>query len=251
MNLLLFAAEELRANILTLEDHRAEHIVRVLDLQQGDRLRLGMIDGPRGHGTILSISPAAVRLQVTLDDHVPVRPRLDLILALPRPIMLKRIFKQATVLGVDHIHLINSRRVEKSFFKASILKPEKYRPLLIEGLSQAMDTALPKISVHPLFKPFIEEVVPSWNTHHRLIAHPGDQQHQKTGGWPEIHGEDKVVLAVGPEGGWIDYELRRFAEQGFRTFSLGPRILHVDTAVIALLARIELLRELGPTLFPA
>ncbi len=243
MNLLLFAASELRDSILELADRRAQHIIRVLKLRPGDRLRLGMLDGPRGTGTLLDLSATRVRLQVELEKETPPVPDIILVLALPRPIMLRRILKQASVLGVDRIHLINSRRVEKSFFRASILQPEKIRALLIEGASQAMDTRLPQVIIHPLFKPFIEDVASKLRARHRLLAHPGERRGtpvplaNRTG--------EKTVLAVGPEGGWIDYERDRFRELGFLPFSLGPRILHVDTAVIALISRVQLLLELG------
>ncbi|MCI5118968.1 MAG: RsmE family RNA methyltransferase, partial [Candidatus Electrothrix sp. LOE1_4_5] len=58
--------------------------------------------------------------------------------------------------------------------------------------------------------------------------------------------ERKILLAVGPEGGWNDFEVENFLEQGFSAFSLGNRILHVDTAVVALLAQLQLLRAIQP-----
>jgi RsmE family RNA methyltransferase len=54
-----------------------------------------------------------------------------------------------------------------------------------------------------------------------------------------------ICLAIGPEGGWNDYEVDRFIQAGFRAFSMGERILQVDTAVVALLAQIQLLLTLA------
>ena len=61
----------------------------------------------------------------------------------------------------------------------------------------------------------------------------------------EVVGEKngRILLAVGPEGGWVDYEVQKFREQGFSCCSIGLRILKVDTAVIALHATIIALRE--------
>jgi len=157
--------------------------------------------------------------------------------------MLQRIFKQAAVLGVHGIHLIRSRRVEKSFFHSPVLKPEKIKSLLVEGLEQAMDTRVPEVKIHHKFKPFVEDVLPAL-AGTGLLAHPEttlsliDLAEGK-----KITGREKILLAIGPEGGWSEYECQRFLEQGFTMFTMGPRILHVDTAVVALLAQLAVVRR--------
>ncbi len=242
MNLLLFDADELRGTRLRLADRRAEHVRTILGLQPGDTLRLGMIDGRCGTGRVLHMSDTAVELSVRLEREPPSRSPVELILALPRPIMLQRILKQATALGVRRIHLIRASRVEKSFFHTPVLRPERIRSLLVQGLEQAMDTRLPGVEIHHRFRPFVEDVVPSM-AGRRLLAHPG--------AWPGLatafaggRQQERTVLAIGPEGGWSEYEVGRFREQGFAIFSMGPRILHVDTAVVALLAQVRLLYDL-------
>ena len=49
---------------------------------------------------------------------------------------------------------------------------------------------------------------------------------------------DEAVLAIGPEGGWIDAELGSFERAGFRTIDLGPRILRTETALAALVGKL-------------
>jgi RsmE family RNA methyltransferase len=243
MNLVLFAEHELKAeNLLTLSDFRAEHIRRVLGLAVGDSLRLGMINGRLGRGTVVSIDAEAVTIAAQLDREPPPVPPVELILALPRPIMLQRILKQAATLGVRRIHLLRSAKVEKSFFHSPALLPEKIRERLLEGLTQAaVDTRLPEIFIHSQFKAFVQDVVPEL-TGCGLLAHPG-----MTATLPEVFPrsrKERILLAVGPEGGWNDFEVNCFLEQGFAAFSLGSRILHVDTAVTVLLGQLELLRQM-------
>lgn len=241
MNLLLLEADELNGGEVLLTGRRSEHLLRVLRAGPGDTVRVGVIDGPVGTGTVLEAASSMVRLAVRLERQPEAGPQIELILALPRPIMLQRILKQATVLGVRRFHLIRSRRVEKSFFHSPVLAADKLRVLLIEGLEQAMDTRLPEVAIHGQFKPFVEDVLPGL-AGQGLIAHPGAAG--SLAALPNTALSGPVLLAVGPEGGWSDHELDRFVQSGFHPFSMGHRILHVDTAVVSLLAQLQLLFDL-------
>ncbi|MGD9950102.1 MAG: 16S rRNA (uracil(1498)-N(3))-methyltransferase [Desulfobulbus sp.] len=242
MNLLLIEPDELIEREVTLTGRRAEHLVKVLKVVPGETVRVGMVQGEMGIGRVLAVESGKIRLAVELTLNPVSDLHLELILALPRPIMLQRILKQATVLGVRRFHLIRSRRVEKSFFHSPVLAPEKIRGLLLEGMEQAMDTWLPEVHIHHQFKPFIKDVLPTLNGQ-GLIADPGGSG--SLSGIP-VSGEQgqRLLLAVGPEGGWSDHELACFADQGFYGFTMGNRILHVDTAVVSLLAQLQLLYDL-------
>ena len=242
MNLILFEKHELVEDRVILTDRRAEHIRRILGLIAGDTLRIGMINGKLGRGEIVSIHDTAVEIRTQLDREPLYVRNVELILALPRPIMLQRILKQATVLGVRRIHLIRSAKVEKSFFHSPVLQPKKIKSLLMDGLEQAMDTRLPEVTIYNRFKPFVEDVVPQLKGQ-GIIAHPSVSA-TLANVFPR-DGAQKILLAIGPEGGWNDFEIECFAKQGFAGFSMGSRILHVDTAVVALLAQLNLLRDLA------
>lgn len=244
MNIILIEPAEINGNQVTLQDRRADHIRNILKSAEGDTIRIGLINGDRGQGLVTEINDQKINLTINIDQDRLTAPLTDLILALPRPIMLKRILTQAAIIGVNHIFLINANRVEKSFFNSSLLMADNYRKRLLNGLEQAGDTRIPQLSIHSRFRPFIEDVVPGlapkWQT--RLIAHPRAQNSLAT--ISPLPLTDRTVLAIGPEGGWVDFELDKFKEQGFNTFSMGPRILKVDTAVTALLAQLDLLRQL-------
>jgi RsmE family RNA methyltransferase len=243
MNLILFERHELQDGRVRMTGRRAEHIRKILRLRVGDTLRVGMVNGKMGQGRIAGLDENEVEIEIQLHVEAPATPNVELILALPRPIMLQRILKQATTLGVRHFHLIRSAKVEKSFFHSPVLKPEKIRSLLLEGLEQAVDTCLPEITVYHRFKPFVEDVAPKIEGK-RLIAHPAVTTTliQAVKEEPEL---PRIVLAVGPEGGWNEFELECFLEKGFTGFSMGSRILHVDTAVVALLAQLQVLQGMN------
>jgi 16S rRNA (uracil1498-N3)-methyltransferase len=245
MNIILIAAEEVTDGRVVLTDHRAEHIVKVLRSSSADTVRIGVINGRKGYGRILSMTdrhPHRVELSLDLQEEALPRSPLDLLLALPRPIMLKRIFSQAAALGFGSITLINANRVEKSFWEAGLLSEESYKGHLIHGLEQAVDTRLPEVRCFTRFRPFVEDVLPGMmrDYSHCLLAHPTGIRilREVLTGNP-----GRILLAVGPEGGWVDYEVERFLEQGFSVFTMGARILKVDTAVISLHGRVSALLE--------
>ena len=194
-----------------------------------------MLNGALGSGTVMAITDHTVSLRCAFDETMLPRPRVDLLLALPRPKVLRRLWAQLAALGVGQIILTNAERVERNYFDTHVVTEPCYRPLLIEGLQQARDTWLPVVSVHRQFRVLIEDDLPAlFPDGHRLVAHPGygstDASLTTTGV------NERVLLAVGPEGGWNEFELKLLAAHGFHPFDMGGRTLRTDTACIALLA---------------
>jgi RsmE family RNA methyltransferase len=154
---------------------------------------------------------------------------------------MRRLWAQVAALGVWHIILTNAERVERNYFDTHVLAPDHYRPLLIEGLQQARDTHLPVLSIHKQLKVLIEDdldrLCPGGV---RLVAHPGSTlTFREALGRTLAEGraeQTRVLLAVGPEGGWTDFELRLLTAHGFREIGMGARTLRSDTACVALLA---------------
>jgi len=243
MNLILLHPQELTDQHVTLTGRRAEHIRKILRGTVGNSVRVGMLGGLLGAGCIQEMDGNRVVLKVHLTTEPPTFPPTDLVLAVPRPIMLKRVLAQAASMGVTRIFLINANRVEKSFFSSTLIQNNDFTEPLCLGLEQAMDTRLPEISVHPRFRPFVEDLLPELlsDCPIRLLAHP--EGNQTIAQAAKGLSAQRTVLAIGPEGGWVDFEVQRFMEQGFTPFSLGPRILRVDTAVPALMAQLSLLRQ--------
>ena len=245
MNIILLDREEIIGDLVTLRDHRAEHIVKVLRASQNDRVTVGIINGKMGFGIIKELEtrkPCHVKLKVILDKIPDTAPPLDIMLALPRPIVFKRIISHLTALGVNNVHVVNAAKVEKSYWESSVVRDDGWRPYMREGLEQAVDTRLVAFTFHRGFRPFIEEVIPAIKNRYAqmLAAHP-----QSSHDLAKVYraGKHPVLMAVGPEGGWNEYELEQMRTHGFDQFSLGPRILRVETAVTAVHASITMLRN--------
>ncbi len=248
MNLILCDAGEVGAGgMVTLTDGRAAHVRAVLRAQPGDSVRVGVIDGPKGRGEVLAIGDDGVVLRCQLDAIVPVPPAVDLLLAVPRPKVLRRLWAQLAALGVGRIILTNASRVERPYFDTHVLEASTYRPLLIEGLQQAGDTRLPLVSIHRQFRILVEDALPpALSGEVRLVAHPGEDRSLLT--LARQPDRRRAMLAVGPEGGWNAFELALLQQRGFESVGLGTRVLRTDTACIALLALLhETLRAPTPT----
>jgi RsmE family RNA methyltransferase len=234
MNLLLLEdADFVAADRAVLEGRRLKHLYEVHRAETGDQLRVGRLGGAMGRGTLLALDAQHAELQVELDQPPPAKLPLTLLLALPRPKMLKRVLQTVAAMGVPRLILLNSYRVEKSFWQTPFLEPDAIREQLILGLEQARDTVLPEVIIEKRFKPFVEDRLPAIAAGTLgLVGHPGDYP-----ACPRALSEP-VTLAIGPEGGWIPYEVDKLREGGLAPVQLGERILRVETAVAALLARL-------------
>jgi len=220
---------------VTLSNARAEHLLGVLRIQPGQDVCIGIIDGPRGSGTMLTIDAGVVTLKCRFEPDTPARPVVDLLLAVPRPKVMRRLWAQIAALGVGQIILTNAEKVERNYFDTHILEPATYRPLLIEGLQQARDTRLPVVSIHRQFRPLVEDQLDAlFGTGLRVAADPSATK--PLGDAVRESCEERILLAIGPEGGWNAFELGLLAAHGFQTAGMGPRTLRTDTACVALLA---------------
>ncbi len=234
MNLLLLEDGDFIApDRVRLQGRRLQHLREVHRAECGDSLRVGRLGGLMGRGELLSLDATQAELQISLDTPPPAKLPLTMLLAVPRPKMLKRVLQTVSAMGVARLVLLNSYRVEKSFWQTPFLEPAAIREQLILGLEQARDTVLPEVTLEKRFKPFVEDRLPALAEGTLgLTGHPGEYP-----ACPRAV-EGPVTLAIGPEGGWIPYEVELLRVAGLQPVQLGERILRVETAVPALLARL-------------
>lgn len=234
MNLILLYDRELAPHgCVQLRDARFRHIRDVLRAREGDSIKVGILNGARGSGLITAMKGDYLELTIHCDNPPPAKLPLTLILALPRPKAARRLCRTIAELGVQKLILLNSYRVEKSYWQSPLLAPDKLREYFIEGLQQAGDTVLPELHIEKLFKPFVEDRLPEIvGSTRALVAHP-----YGTSAVPAVEATP-TVLAVGPEGGFIPYEIKKLNAVGMESVSLGERVLKVETAVPTLLAKL-------------
>ncbi len=243
MNFLLLEPDEVGADgAVVLRGRRAEHVRTVLRAQPGQVLRVGVVDGGTGRGIVGAITADDVQLQCELPFAAPAERDGDvLLLAVPRPKVLLRMLAHATALGFDRIVLFRSWRVEKSHLASTAMRAEVQRAQLLAGLEQSGRTRLPAVRFFPLFKPFVEDqlaalLLPAA----RYVAHPtaAIATHELT-----FPGRSPFALALGPDGGFLAYEVDQLAARGLLPISCGPRPLRTETALAVLAGQLALLRE--------
>ena len=234
MNLiLLFTSDFVAPSRVRLTGRRLTHVTDVHRAAVGDVLTVGVAGGLIGTGEVTRLDREALELSVTLADEPPPPIELTLVLTLPRPKVLNRVIAGATSLGVKRIFLINAWRVEKSYWKSPRLSDDNLLAQRILGLEQARDTILPSIETRRLFRPFVEDELPSIARGSlALVAHP-----HAASECPRNVAQP-VTLAIGPEGGFIEQEIASLERVGFVPVTIGERILRVETAVASIIGRL-------------
>ncbi len=227
MNLIfLFEEDFLNAQKVRLTGRRFEHVKDVLKVSQGKELTVGKINGLIGQGKVLDLGKDFLDLEVSLKEKPPSALNLTLIMALPRPPMLKRTLQCVSSMGVKKIIILNFSRVEKSLWQSSSLKPEAIQEELVLGLEQAKDTVLPEVILQRRFKPFVEDELPKLiKNKQAFVAHPGE-----VGILPKMDNKG-AVLIIGPEGGLVDFEIDLLKSKDVKAVNLGTRILRFENVI--------------------
>ncbi len=228
MNLILFEPAELAVPLPRI-DPRAVHLLGVLRRTDGGTFDAGVVNGPRGQGTLVQIGPGALTLRFTWGPAPPPPDPITLLIGLPRPQTARDILREATSLGVAALHFFRTERGESSYAQSALWASGEWRRHLITGAEQAFDTRLPAVT----HGQSLAEVISSLPTPASRVALDNYESPQPLSA---VEITPPVVLAFGPERGWSATERDLLRAQGFAFAHLGPRVLRSETAVIAALA---------------
>lgn len=240
MNFLLVEPHEVSENgTCVLTDRRSVHAREVLNVNVGDTLRVGILNGALGTGIVEQVTATEIIVSIEPAQRPP--PIADaLLLATPRPKVLMRMLSHAAAMGFARIVLFRSWRVDKTWMQSRAMDPAVQREQLLLGLEQAGRTQLPEIQRFDLFKPMVEDHLPIIDLPStRFVAHPtaATPTHQLS------VPKHPFCLAIGPDGGFLPYEVDKLAEFGCRPISCGQHALRTETALAALWGQLDLLRQ--------
>ncbi|ENX30634.1 hypothetical protein F891_00240 [Acinetobacter sp. CIP 101966] len=233
MNIVLLDPRQTEAEFWSISSTRQlEHLQQHLQIQVGDTLKVGIREGQRYLTEIVEISEKAVRLKPLQEEAVPEKLPVTLIVALPRPKVLRRLIMDSVTLGVEKIILLHSYRVDKSYWQTPFLQQLNHYIEL--GLEQAGDTVAPQIELYKRFKPFVEDILPGLITSSRpaYVAHPYVEQAMP------FAIQHPCTIVIGPEGGFIPYEVDLLIKNGCQAVSLGNRIIRTETVIPYVLGRL-------------
>lgn len=233
MNIVLLDPRQTESEVWSITSTRQlAHLRTHLNVQVGDRLKVGIREGQRYLTEVLMVSDSVIQVTPIQTEPVPAKLPVTLIVAMPRPKVLRRLIMDSVTIGVEKIVLLHSYRVDKSYWQTPFLQQiDQYVTL---GLEQAGDTVAPKIGIYKRFKPFVEDILPTWITAERpaYVAHP------YAGMTMPNAITHACTLLIGPEGGFIPYEIDLLEKNGCQAVSLGNRILRTETAIPYILGRL-------------
>ena len=244
------------------DDARATHAREQLGCGVGSSFRAGVIDRGRCVGTVVEDGGIDGTFVVALDETKASTSasRVDLLLATPRPKVLRRLWAPLAAMGVRRVLLTNANKVERFYFDSKALNAETVREEILRGLEQAGDYMMPQVGVAKRLPPIVDRVAGRLNENDAtngfewllggdrgwglkadvlLLAHPGESQTSMADALADVDANARVLIAVGPEGGWTDYELNLLDSAGFRRVTLGTRTLTTDVACISLISAVR------------
>ena len=225
VNIILFESFE-ASGLLPRSDPRARHILEVLRREVGDTFDAGVIDGPRGKGTLLSIEPEALTIEFSWGEPPPPLNSLTVAVGLPRPQTCRKILQEATALGASTLHFVLTEQGEASYAQSSLWTSGEWRSHLIAGAQQAFNTRLPQVS----FGRTLSDVIATVPREACRIALDNYEAPRRFGGIDVV---SPPVIALGPERGWSARERQLLREHDFSFVHLGTRVLRTETACVA------------------
>lgn len=233
MNIVLLDPRQTESDIWSITAKRQlEHLKTYVDVKVGDTLKVGIKNAKRYLTEVIEVSDTAIRIKPISEETVSAKLPVTLIVAMPRPKVLRRLIQDSVTLGVEKIILLHSYRVDKSYWQTPFLQQlDQYVTL---GLEQAGDTVAPEIEIYKRFKPFIEDVLPSLIQPDvpAYVAHPYADEKMP------FAIDHACTVIIGPEGGFIPYEIDLLIKNGCQAFNLGNRIIRTETVISYVLGRL-------------
>ncbi|HEY4989647.1 MAG TPA: RsmE family RNA methyltransferase [Opitutaceae bacterium] len=228
MNLILFEPGEIGAT-LPPGDPRTAHLLKVLKRKTGERFDAGVVNGPRGKGTITSIGTGGIAFTFERTaDPQPADP-IHILIALSRPQTARKILNEAASLGVSSIGFFGSEKGEASYASSTLWSTLEWRRHLVDGAAQAFDTVIPEVRHFSR----VADAVAALPDGCARIALDNYEATVRMAPWDR---RAPLALAFGPERGWSAAERTLLRAHGFELAHLGTRVLRTETAVVAAVA---------------
>ena len=222
-------ADESDGKTATLQGDQALHLAKVLRAEPGQIFDV-VANGFLHRAEVLHVSDTEVTFtlheELETDSALPVH----LLMAVFKFDHMEWGIEKATELGVSRITPVIARRTEKHLSQAAAKRVERWRRIVREAAQQSRRSDLPTVDDPVMLKAALEGV----SAEKKLLLAEAEQENSLRA--VLVDEAQSVALAIGPEGGWTPEEMKLFETAGWKSVTLGPRILRAETAAIAALA---------------
>lgn len=227
-------ADEVHGTRAALAGAHAAHLARVLRATIGQEFDIAIGSEVRV-GRVISVNQDRVEFELGDVIEAPSLRPITVVLAVFKFDRFEWAVEKCTELGVAKIVPILARRTGAHLATAAAKRVDRWRRICHEASQQSRRAAPPEITDPVKLKQYLAtEDAPQ-----RIVLAETEQQTLLR---DIVQGDQEIVIAVGPEGGWAEDELKLFADAGWQTASLGDTILRAETAAIAGVAIVAALR---------
>ncbi len=212
-------------SMVTLKEDESHHASRVLRLQPGDGLVLFDGHGRSAQAELVTYQrDQAVVKVIELQDHAPDQPEVTLATALPKGSRGDDMINQLCQVGVNRVIPLRTRRSVAEF---SDHRRKRFERIIIESAKQSGRAYLPVVEDETDLKKVLAESMDL-----RLLASPLAEpaQHQLH---EQMRKVSKVLILIGPEGGWAPEEIEQAEAVQCVPWCIGPHVLRIETAAVA------------------
>jgi 16S rRNA (uracil1498-N3)-methyltransferase len=220
-------ADEVSGDRAALVGEHADHLVRVLRARVGEDFDISTGQSVR-RGRIASLKENRVEFDLAEEITAPAWLEIALLLAIFKFDRMEWAIEKCTELGVTRIVPIIARRTDAHLAAASTRRVDRWQRIARQAAEQSRRASTPQIGAPRKLSDALNRAETPG-----IVLAESEEQTLLRDVLQSHASADKVILAVGPEGGWTADELQCFQQAGWISASLGPTILRAETAAIA------------------
>lgn len=221
---------------LQLARDASDHLLRVLRLRQGDSLVIFNGEGGEFSATLgvtnEGLAVANIGKHAGKERESPLR--ICLVQAISRGEKMDYTVQKAVELGVEKIIPVFTKRCGMELDDKRLQnRMRRWRSIVVSACEQCGRNYLPEIA----FPLTLLECLPQLPEGLCLVLHPTEGKHVRD----LSQRAKRIILFIGPEGGFADEELHLFKQHKIQKLCLGPRVLRTETAGVAAIAALQAL----------
>lgn len=225
--------KDIKDNKVLIKGKEFRHIKNVLRTRIDNKIVVITGDGEEYHSQVSEVKSTYIVANITKITRKTNEPGIYVAIAIapPKARRMEWFIEKTTELGISEIFPLITKR---SVVIPGSIKIKRWNRVAVSAIKQSERSVLPKIREAVTFEELLSFGL---EFPHKFIAYEKERKEVLEG---FLHGEEvrKVLILIGPEGGFEDEEVKAAVEEGFLSVTLGVMKLRTETAGIVALARI-------------